>query len=84
MKVVSVCRKIYISFYLFFNYLSMERYLSISEACKILGIHRVTLIKWIRQGKIRAYMLGNRWRIPYSEIERLLKGFPVYQRVIIY
>jgi len=62
----------------------MERYISVSEASKILGVHRVTILKWIRQGKIRAYMLGNRWRIPYSEIERLLKGFPTYQRVAIY
>ncbi len=58
--------------------------MSISEASRILGVHRVTLLKWIRQGKVRAYMLGNRWRIPYSEIERLLKGFPIIVRVAIY
>jgi len=62
----------------------MERYISVSEASKILGVHRITILKWIRQGKIRAYMLSNRWRIPYSEIEKLLKGFPTYQRVAIY
>jgi len=31
-------------------------------------------LKWIREGKIKAYNVNGRWKIPYSEIERLLKG----------
>jgi excisionase family DNA binding protein len=37
-----------------------------------LGVARVTVIKWIKTGKITAYNVHGRWRIPYSEVERLL------------
>jgi len=51
-----------------------ERYLSTREFAKIMGVSRVTVIKWIKSGKIVAYNVHGRWRIPYSEIEKLLKG----------
>jgi len=35
---------------------------------------RSGVMKWIREGKIKAYNVNGRWKIPYSEIERLLKG----------
>jgi hypothetical protein len=35
---------------------------------------RSGVIKWIREGKIKAVEIDGRWRIPYSEIERLLSS----------
>ncbi|RDD53152.1 MAG: IS607 family transposase [Candidatus Korarchaeota archaeon NZ13-K] len=50
-----------------------ERLLTLSEACKRLGIHPNTLRKWDRQGKIRVVRtVGGRRRVPEDEVERLM------------
>jgi len=47
--------------------------LTLSEACKRLGIHPNTLRKWDRQGKIRVVRtVGGRRRVPEDEVERLM------------
>jgi putative resolvase len=61
-----------------------ERYLSTREFAKLLGVSRVTVIKWIKKGRITAYSVHGKWRIPYSEVERLLKGAQRVRRVAIY
>ena len=68
----------------------MERHYSTRKVCEILGIANRTLRRWIKEGKIRAVNIGGRWRIPESEIKRIL-GQPVEEmetprvaRVIIY
>ena len=63
--------------------MAAERYLSTREFAKMLGVARVTVIKWIKSGRIAAYNVHGRWRIPYSEIERLLGGV-AKRRVAIY
>ncbi|MCQ4367290.1 MAG: helix-turn-helix domain-containing protein, partial [Sulfolobales archaeon] len=44
----------------------MERYLTPSEVAEIFGMSRSGVIKWIREGKIKAIEVNGRWRIPYS------------------
>ncbi len=62
-----------------------ERLLSPSEVGRIFGVTRAAVIKWIRTGKIRAIEVHGRWRIPYSEVERLLRGEALRpRRVAIY
>ena len=62
-----------------------ERLLSPSEVARIFGVTRAAVIKWIRTGKIRAIEVHGRWRIPYSEVERLLRGEALRpRRVAIY
>ena len=61
-----------------------ERYLSTREFAKLLGVSRVTVIKWIKSGRITAYSVHGRWRIPYSEVERVLRGVQRVERVAIY
>jgi len=62
----------------------VERYLTPSEVAEIFGISRSGVIKWIRVGKIKAVEVNGRWRIPYSEIERLLSGGGSVKQVAIY
>ena len=62
----------------------MERYLTPSEVAEIFGMSRSGVIKWIRVGKIKAIEVNGRWRIPYSEIERLLSGGGRVKQVAIY
>jgi excisionase family DNA binding protein len=45
-----------------------EHYLSTREFAKLLGVSRTTVVKWIKGGRVRAYLLNGRWRIPYSEV----------------
>src|SRR5215471_13567138 len=45
--------------------------LRVSRAAHELGLHPVTVRKWIKAGKIAAIRVGNEARIPRSEIERL-------------
>ncbi|ACP46712.1 DNA binding domain protein, excisionase family [Sulfolobus islandicus Y.G.57.14] len=52
----------------------MERLLRPKEACQLLGISYSTLLRWIREGKIRVVTTeGGKYRIPYSEIKKYLK-----------
>ena len=52
----------------------MERLLRPKEACQLLGISYSTLLRWIREGKIRVVTTeGGKYRIPYSEIKKYLE-----------
>jgi putative resolvase len=61
-----------------------ERYLTTNEFARIIGVSRSTVISWIKSGRIVACSVNGRWRIPYSEVERLLKGVQRVRRVAIY
>ena len=50
-----------------------------------MGISRSGVIKWIKQGKIRAVEIHGRWYIPESEVEKLISGeYAGVKRVAIY
>ena len=52
----------------------MERLLRPREACQLLSISYSTLLRWIREGKIRVVRTeGGKYRIPYSEIKKYLE-----------
>ncbi|MHA1606956.1 MAG: IS607 family transposase [Candidatus Freyarchaeota archaeon] len=44
------------------------------KAAEMLGVHKVTVIRWIKQGRIKAVRIGKEYRVPEDEIKRLLKG----------
>ncbi len=46
---------------------------SATEAAKILGIHRNTVIRYCNEGEIKGRKLGRKWLISKSEIEKLIK-----------
>jgi len=68
----------------------VERHYSTREVCKILGIANRTIRRWIKEGRVRAVNVGGRWRIPESEVKRLLGQLaeeiatPRIARVVIY
>jgi len=52
-----------------------EGMLRSGEVAKILGVDRHTVVKWVKEGGIRAVRpLGGRYRIPESEVRRILEG----------
>jgi len=44
------------------------------KVAEMLGVNRVTVIRWIKQGKIMAVRVGKEFRIPEDEVKRFLKG----------
>jgi len=63
-----------------------ERLLRPKEVCSRLGISYSTLRRWVKEGRIRAVQtIGGRYRIPESEVRRLLSGVEAREvRAIIY
>src|SRR5258708_29722223 len=51
---------------------SDRKYLRVGKAAEELGLHPITIRRWIKTGKIQAVRVGIEARIPRSEIERLL------------
>jgi excisionase family DNA binding protein len=60
------------------------RYLSVREFAEFLGVSRSTVISWIKSNKIIAYNVHGRWKIPYGEIEKILRGVQRIRRLAIY
>ena len=48
---------------------------STSEVAGLFNVHRVTIYRWIKDGKVKTYKIGKHFKIPLSEVERLLKKF---------
>jgi putative resolvase len=51
---------------------SDRKYLRVGKAAEELGLHPITIRRWIKMGKLQAVRVGIEARIPRSEIERLL------------
>lgn len=56
----------------------MDEYITIDEACAILGVSRATLHNYFKQGKVQKYNKGITRRVLYkrTEIERLAEIKP--------
>jgi excisionase family DNA binding protein len=61
-----------------------EQRLSVREFAEVLGVSRSTAISWIKSSRIIAYSVHGRWKIPCSEVEKILKGVQRIKRVAIY
>ncbi len=57
------------------------------EFCEIVGVSYSTLKQWVREGRVKVLRTSTgRWRIPYSEVERILGLRPEGEevRAVIY
>jgi excisionase family DNA binding protein len=54
----------------------MEEYLTVAEVAGRLKVDPETVRVWLRAGKLQGTQLSRAagWRIPESEVERLLRG----------
>ena len=53
------------------NPIELHDYVNQSRAAEALGISRMTIWQWIKDGKIQAVIIGGARMIPQSEVERL-------------
>ena len=51
---------------------SDRKHLRVGKAAEELGLHPITIRRWIKTGKIQAVRVGIEARVPRAEIERLL------------
>ena len=47
----------------------VERWLSVAEVARHLGVKQVTLYKWLEREKLPAYKVGRLWKFKLSEID---------------
>jgi len=52
-----------------------KRFYSTSEVANLFKINRVTVYRWAKEGKIKAYPVGKHFKIPRYEVKRLLEEF---------
>jgi excisionase family DNA binding protein len=48
--------------------------LTVEEAGKRLGLSRESAYKAVREGSIPAIRIGNLWKVPVVQLDRLLEG----------
>lgn len=51
--------------------------LSIRDAAKRLGVHYLTMLRMVEIKQVKSTPINKRFRIPESEIERMLRGDPI-------
>lgn len=54
----------------------VKSFVSAPEAAKICGVSRVTILRWIKSGKINAEQVGRNFVVPVSELAKYAKKAP--------
>ncbi len=49
----------------------LRGWVSLSTLCSLIGITRIEALKYIEEGKINAWRMGNHYRIYNSELQRI-------------
>ena len=55
------------------------KFYTIDEACEILKISRPTLTRYITDGELKASKIKGMYRIPFSELEKVLEAPEEYK-----
>lgn len=51
-----------------------ESYITVQQFCEILQVSHSTAYRMIKDGYLRAVKVGRRYKIPYSELNDMLKS----------
>jgi excisionase family DNA binding protein len=57
--------------------------LRVGKAAQELGVHPVTVRRWVKAGRVQALWVGREMRLPRSEIDRL-KGVHEARLLVLY
>lgn len=55
----------------------MESFLTTKQVQDLFKIDRITVYRMLQDGRLKGVKIGNQWRFPQQEVERLLSGGPV-------
>lgn len=50
-----------------------ERWFSVEEIAKHLGVSKETIYRWVEKKKIPAHKLGRQWKFQVSEVDEWVK-----------
>jgi len=51
--------------------IELRDYVNQTKAAELLGVHRMTIWQWLKEGKIQAVIVAGLRMIPQSEVERI-------------
>jgi excisionase family DNA binding protein len=54
--------------------MAREQFLKTDEVAKVFSVRPKTVRMWIGRGELRAVKLNRQWRVPASELSRLLES----------
>ena len=54
--------------------LTVEKLYSVEEAAEVLRISPLTMVKWLRAGKVRGIKAGRLWRVPESALNEVAQS----------
>lgn len=55
----------------------METFLTTKQVQDLFKVDRITVYRMLQDGRLKGVKIGNQWRFPQREVERLLSGSPV-------
>lgn len=56
-----------------------DRWLSVQEIAKYLGISKETVYRWLDKGRIPAHRVGKLWKFKTSEVDEWVKQGEAYE-----
>jgi excisionase family DNA binding protein len=63
------------------NYTTIEKWSSLGEIAKHLGVSKDTIYRWISQKQMPAHKVGKLWKFKISEVDEWVKrGGAAYKR----
>lgn len=60
----------------------VQRYLSLNDTAKYLGLSPKTLYAWAEGGKMPAYKVGRVWRFDREEVDGFVRGIESNSRML--
>jgi excisionase family DNA binding protein len=53
--------------------INSDRWISLKEVCKYLGVKRHTILRWIEQRNMPAWKVGKLWRFKTADIDEWVR-----------
>jgi excisionase family DNA binding protein len=51
----------------------VETMLSPEEVARRLGVHRYTVLRWLKKGNLPGLQIGRTWRVRWTDVEALIQ-----------
>ena len=51
----------------------MQKYYTPEELAEIFTLHKKTIYRWIRAGRIESYKMGRGWRVSQKQLNKFLE-----------
>lgn len=59
----------------------MEQFYTVSQAADILKVHDLTIRRYIKEGKLKAYRAGGNVRVSVNDLRTFIEGFTTPSKI---